>query len=153
MHGDFEVILSARTPSPTADNTPSPSEHNNLLQEDASTALVANRKWQRFAVDMSVEVRMTTQGPTRVVACEGHGTDISVGGLAVTTEIDLPVGAQVGVEFTLPFSDQSLMFRCFVRNRAGNCYGLEFIAENDDDYRMAGQLQETLAQISADAQT
>lgn len=153
MRHDFKLMFSSGTPSPIADNNLRPGEHNNPLQEDASSALVAKRKWQRFAVDMSVAVRMTTQGPTRAVACEGHGTDISVGGLAVTAGIDLPVGAQVGVEFTLPNSGQSLMFRCFVRNRAGNCYGLEFITENDDDYSKTGQLQEVLLQLSADAQT
>ena len=119
-------------------------EQKNAPEKDTKRALVAKRKWPRFAVDMSVEVRMTTQGPTRVLACEGHGTDISVGGLAVTADIDLPVGAQVGVEFTLPQSDQSLIFRCFVRNRDGNCYGLEFITENDDDYRKTGELQQHL---------
>lgn len=115
------------------------------LPADSKSALVAKRKWQRFAVDMPVEVRLTTQGPTRVVACEGHGTDISVGGLAVTADIDLPLGAQVGVEFTLPNSDQSMIFKCFVRNRHGNCYGVEFITENDDDYRKTGELQVILA--------
>jgi hypothetical protein len=120
--------------------------------EESKAALVAKRKWQRFAVDMSVDVRLTTQGPTRVVACEGLGTDISVGGLAVTADIDLPLGAQVGVEFTLPNSDRSLIFKCFVRNRQGNCYGVEFITENDDDYRKTGELQAIL-ETSAGANT
>jgi hypothetical protein len=125
---------------PLADGGSQLGERKTLL-EDSSAVVVAKRKWQRFAVDMSVEVRLTTQGPTRVVACEGHGTDISVGGLAVTADIDLPLGAQVGVEFTLPNFDHSLMFKCFVRNRHGNCYGVEFITENDDDYRKTGELQ------------
>ena len=114
------------------------------IPEDSKNSLVAKRKWQRFAVDMSVEVRLTTQGPTRVVACEGLGTDISVGGLAVTADIDLPLGTQVGVEFTLPNSDRSLIFKCFVRNRQGNCYGVEFITENDADYGQMGELQAIL---------
>jgi PilZ domain len=136
-----------------ADNGSRLGEQKNPLPQDTSAALVAKRKWTRFAVDMSVEVRVTTQGPTRVAACEGHGTDISVGGLAVTADIDLPVGAQVGVEFTLPYSDQSLIFRCFVRNRHGNCYGVEFITENDEDYRKTGELQAILATMNADAHT
>ena len=103
------------------------------------------RRWPRFAVDMPVHVRVTTQGPTRVVACQGKGTDLSCGGLAVTAEIDLPIGAQIGVEFIPPYSTQAIMFRCFVRNRDGFRYGVEFITENDDDYRKAGELQEGLA--------
>jgi len=115
-----------------------------------SIADVTKRRLPRFAVDISVQVQLTTQGPTRVVACEGHGTDISGGGLAVRADIDLPVGAQVGVEFTPPYSDQPMIFRCFVRNREGNHYGVEFITENDEDYRKAGELQEGLAAMNAD---
>jgi hypothetical protein len=115
----------------------------------SSIADVTKRRCPRFAVDFPVQVRLTTQGPTRVVACEGHGTDISVGGLAVRADIDLPVGAQVGVEFTPPHSDQPMIFRCFVRNRDGNHYGVEFITENDEDYRKTGELQAALAAMNA----
>ncbi len=115
----------------------------------SSIADVTKRRCPRFAVDFSVQVRLTTQGPTRVVACEGHGTDISGGGVAVRADIDLPVGAQVGVEFTPPYSDQPMIFRCFVRNRDGNHYGVEFITENDEDYRKAGELQAALAAMNA----
>ena len=109
----------------------------------------SQRRWPRFVVDMPVQVRVTTQGPTRVVACQGQGTDLSCGGLAVTAEIDLPIGAQIGVEFIPPYSDQPITFRCFVRNRDGIRYGVEFITENDDDYRKAGELQEGLAAMKA----
>ena len=114
---------------------PSPESHTHERQ----------RRWPRFAVDMPVHVRVTTQGPTRVVACQGKGTDLSCGGLAVTADIDLPVGAQIGVEFIPPYSNQTIMFRCFVRNRDGFRYGVEFITENNDDYRKAGELQQCLA--------
>jgi hypothetical protein len=113
-----------------------------------SVADVTKRRWPRFAVDIPVQVRLTTQGPTRVVACEGQGTDISGGGLAVRVDIDLPVGTQVGVEFTPPYSDQPMILRCFVRNRDGTCYGVEFITENDEDYRKTGELQAGLAAMN-----
>ncbi len=113
------------------------------------TTFQSKRRWPRFAVDMPVQVRVTTQGPTRVVGCQGQGTDLSCGGLAVTADIDLPVGAQIGVEFIPPYSDQPIKFRCFVRNRDGRCYGVEFITENDDDYRKTGELQEGLAAMAA----
>jgi len=106
------------------------------------------RRCPRFAADFVVHVRLRTQGPTKVLACEGQGTDISGGGLAVSADIDLPVGAQVGVEFTPPYSAEPMTFRCFVRNRDGNCYGLEFITENDEDYRKSGELQAGLAAMN-----
>ncbi|HTR24986.1 MAG TPA: PilZ domain-containing protein [Terriglobales bacterium] len=108
---------------------------------------VAKRRWPRYYVGMTVQVRVTTQGPTKVVTWKGQGTDISVGGLAVTLDSDLPNDVQVGVEFSLPYSDQRMSFRCFVRNRDGNRYGLEFITENDEDYRNIGELQAALAAL------
>ncbi len=103
------------------------------------------RRWPRFAVHMPVCVRVTTQGPTKVLACDGQGTDLSAGGLSVRANLELPVGAQVGLEFTPPFSDRTMIFRCFVRNRDGNRYGVEFITENDEDYRNTSELQAGLA--------
>jgi hypothetical protein len=117
--------------------------------ETEGVSFQGQRRWPRFAVDMPVQVRVTTQGPTRVVACHGQGTDLSCGGLAVTAQIDLPIGAQIGVEFIPPYSDQPITFRAFVRNRDGIRYGVEFITENDDDYRKTGELQEGLAAMSA----
>jgi hypothetical protein len=117
---------------------------------DRDLDVVAQRRSPRFAVDFRVQVRLTTQGPTKVITCEGQGTDISGGGLAVSADIDLPVGTQIGVEFTPPYSDRSITFRGFVRNRDGNRYGVEFISENDEDYRKAGELQAGLTAMNAD---
>lgn len=114
-------------------------------QRTENADFVAQRRWPRYCVGMTVQVQVTTQGPTRVVTWKGHGTDISAGGLAVTVGSNLPVGSQVGVEFTLPCSAQPMTFRCFVRNRDGNRYGVEFITENDEDYRHAAELQALLA--------
>jgi c-di-GMP-binding flagellar brake protein YcgR len=119
-----------------------------VAQKASSAEFVAMRRWQRFCVDMAVQVRVTTQGPTKVVTWEGQGTDISAGGLAIAVDSNLPIGSQVGVEFTLPNSDLPMTFRCFVRNRDGNRYGIEFITENDEDYRKTGELQATLAAMN-----
>lgn len=105
----------------------------------------AKRRWPRFFVDMPVQVRVKTQGPTRVYTWEGQGTDISCGGLAVTVAGDLPIGSQIGVEFTLPNSNRAMSFRGFVRNRDGQHYGVEFITENDEDYAKAADLQQQLS--------
>jgi c-di-GMP-binding flagellar brake protein YcgR len=115
--------------------------------------VAALRRWRRFHVDMAVQVRVTTQGPTRVASWEGQGKDISVGGLAVIFSGDLPLGSQVGIEFTLPNTDQPMSFRGFLRNRERNRYGVEFIAENDDDYRKIGELQAILEAMNQAAHT
>ncbi|MGD1216306.1 MAG: PilZ domain-containing protein [Terriglobales bacterium] len=150
MDRDLVLGSSSRMPSSIVDvDLSSAADHKSGRQGIGSTAPATKRRWPRFAVDIPVQVRLTTQGPTRVVACEGQGTDLSGGGLAVRADIDLPVGAQVGVEFTPPHSDQPMIFRCFVRNRDGNRYGVEFITENDEDYRKAGELQAGLAAMNA----
>lgn len=117
----------------------------NITRPAEDVDFVAQRRWPRYCVGMAVQVQVTTQGPTRVATWKGHGTDISAGGLAVTVDSNLPIGSQVAVEFTLPCSDQPMAFRCFVRNREGNRYGVEFITENDEDYRNAAELQAMLA--------
>lgn len=106
--------------------------------------LVAQRRWPRFCVDMPVRLTVKTQGPTKVLAWEGQGSDISCGGLAVTVKGDLPIGSQIQVEFTPPNSTRPMSFRCFVRNRDGHRYGVEFITENDDDYARGAELQSLL---------
>jgi len=103
------------------------------------------RRSPRFTADFPVQVRVTTEGPTKVIACDGQGTDISGGGLAVTADIDLHIGSQIRVRFTPPYGGEPMAFRCFVRNREGSCYGVEFITENDEDYQNAGELMTGLA--------
>jgi hypothetical protein len=127
---DHELHSAAACPSPVA--------------VDAAT----HRRWPRFAVDIPVQVRVTTQGPTRVISSIGKGTDISAGGLAVNAEIELPIGAQIGVEFTPPYANVPVVFRGFIRNRDGNRYGVEFITENDEDYRKQAELQQGLAAMN-----
>jgi len=105
------------------------------------------RRWPRYRVDIPVVI--ITQGPVRVVTREGRGMDLNVGGLAVVAPIELATGDQVAVEFTPPNCTGSVSFRCFVRNRNGNRYGLEFIAENDADYVKTGELQEGLERMAA----
>jgi hypothetical protein len=103
----------------------------------------AKRKWSRYRVNIPVVV--TTQTPIKVVTYEGRGSDLNGGGLAVEAAMDLAVDDQVAVEFTPPHSREPVIFRCFIRNRKDNRYGLEFIAENDADYVKTGELQEGLA--------
>jgi hypothetical protein len=125
----------------------SSSAHDSLQSDEVmeNKMFSKQRRWRRYPVDMSV--RIATHGPTRMQSCEGRGTDLSWRGLAVTAELDLEIGSQITVEFTPPFSDQAVTFRCFVRNRNGIHYGVEFITENDDDYNKAGELQHGLASM------
>ncbi len=148
--GGDEIIVTSDSDSPAAFDwsnrgvEPSPGARNLLDQVPLDSAFAAQRRFPRFLVDIPVQVLVRTQGPTRVVSGEGQGTDLSLGGLAVKVNLDLAVGDQVAVEFCPPYSDQPISFRCFIRNRHGASYGVEFITENDDDYRKTAQLQSAL---------
>ena len=102
----------------------------------------AERRWPRYNVDVPVQV--VTHGPTNAAIAQGRGSELNCGGMAVSGGIELPIGAQVEVEFTPPCSVQPVRVRCFVRNRQRYTYGLEFITENDSDYENVGQIEAIL---------
>ena len=100
------------------------------------------RRWPRHKIDVPVQV--VTHGPANVVIIQGRGSELNCGGMAVSGRVELAIGAQVAVEFTPPCSGQPVTVRCFVRNRQGYTYGLEFVTENDSDYESVAQVESTL---------
>jgi hypothetical protein len=108
------------------------------------------RRFPRYKVD--VPVRVITQGLTKVTIVQGRGSELNVGGMAVFAGIELSIGAQVIVEFTPPYSGQPIRVRCFVRNRAGYRYGVEFITESDDDYENVNRIETILRSMGSPVQ-
>jgi PilZ domain len=100
------------------------------------------RRWPRYRAD--VPVQLVTLEPTDVAVAPGRGSDLNCGGMAVSSRVELTIGAQVAVEFTPPHSAQPVRARCFVRNRHRDTYGLEFITENDSDYESVAQIEAIL---------
>ena len=103
------------------------------------------RRWPRYKVD--VPVRVVTQDPTKVAIVTGRGSELNNGGMSVFAGTELTIGAQVAVEFTPPYSSNPIRVRCFVRNRAGYQYGVEFITESDHDYRSVHQIEAVLGSL------
>ena len=85
----------------------------------------------------------------KVAIVQGHGSELNCGGMAVSGELDLPVGAQIAVHFTLPGLEQPIRVRCFVRNRQRHTYGVEFITESDADYKNVGQIEAILRRMES----
>jgi hypothetical protein len=108
------------------------------------------RRFPRYKVD--VPVRVITQGLTKVTIVQGRGSELNVGGMAIFAGIELSIGAQVIVEFTPPYSGQPIRVRCFVRNRAGYRYGVEFITESDDDYENVNRIETILRSMGSPVQ-
>ena len=108
------------------------------------------RRFPRYKVD--VPVRVITQGLAKVTIVQGRGSELNVGGMAVFAGMELSLGAQVIVEFTPPYSGQPIRVRCFVRNRAGYRYGMEFITETDDDYENVNRIETILRSMGSPAE-
>jgi hypothetical protein len=85
----------------------------------------------------------------KVAIADGRGKDLNRGGMAVFAGIELSIDEQVEVEFTPPYAGRPLRVKAFVRNRRGYVYGIEFITENDADYRNVGQLESMLKTLSS----
>ncbi len=102
------------------------------------------RRWRRLRIDLPVRI-LRRQG----AAIHGCGTELNGGGMRVFGVLDLSVGDEVGLEFTLPYWNQLLRLRAVVRNRSGYTYGLEFLTENDADYKAVGQLEFVLGQMGS----
>jgi len=105
------------------------------------------RRWPRYKID--VPVRVIKQGATKVSIVQGRGSELNNGGMAVFAGTELAVGDQVLVEFTPPYTGQPIRVRCFVKNRSGYRYGVEFITENDDDYESANRIETVLKSMAS----
>lgn len=107
------------------------------------------RRWERYKID--VPIRLIAQRPTKVAIVPGRGRELNRGGMAVFAGVELSDDELVAVEFTPPYAGQPIRVRGFVRNRKGYTYGIEFVTENDTDYRNVGQLETILKTLGAAA--
>jgi hypothetical protein len=105
------------------------------------------RRWPRYRID--VPVRLIAQRPTKVVIVQGRDRELGSGGMAVFAGIELCIDEQVAIEFTPPYGGQPIRIRAFIRNRNGYKYGVEFITENDAEYKNVGQLESILKNLGS----
>jgi hypothetical protein len=96
------------------------------------------RRWPRYKVEVPVQIIL--QRPAEPIT-HGLGTALNGGGLCISAPIDLQIGDQIGIEFSLPNCDELLRMRVRVRNRNGDHYGVEFRTETDDDHKCVGRIE------------
>jgi len=87
------------------------------------TPFPTTRLWPRYPVDLPVQV-VCRQGAQKLTV-PGLGTDLSRNGMALYAGLMLKAGDPIEVEFQIP---SRLRIVCIIRNRAGFCFGLEFLA-------------------------
>ena len=89
-----------------------------------NTSATNNRRWQRHpTVDLPVRILPCSRLPA--IATTGRGTELSQGGMALYTAVDLEPDDLIEVEFRIP---DLLRVMATVRNRSGYYFGLEFLA-------------------------
>jgi len=89
----------------------------------------SSRRWARYRVDVPLMITLRRFGKVTVV--EGRGSELNCGGMKVFLPADLLIGDQVAVEFTPPYSSQSVTLKGIVRNCHVYSYGVEFIRNQD----------------------
>jgi len=88
-----------------------------------NTSPTNTRRWQRHPMDLPLRILPCSRLPA--IAMTGRGTELSHGGMALHTGIDLEPDDLIEVEFLVP---DPLRVMATVRNRSGYDFGLEFLA-------------------------
>ena len=88
-----------------------------------NTSATNTRRWQRHP--MNLPVRLLPRNRLPAIAMAGRGTELSRGGMALYTGVDLEPDDLIEVEFMVP---DPLRVMATVRNRSGYYFGLQFLA-------------------------
>jgi len=89
-----------------------------------TTSHTNTRRWQRYPVDLPVRILPCSRLPATAVT--GRGTELSQGGMALHTGVDMEPDDLMEVEFLTPHPWKVM---ATVRNRSGHYFGLEFLAK------------------------
>ena len=110
---------------------------------DLTPTYLSKRRAVRYKLDVPLRVIVRKKETTLVR--DGRGTEISEFGMCVMAGVELGVGEEVEIEFTLPYSGEPIRVSGAVRNRKGYRYGCEFIpngqTEQQDVVRLCQALQ------------
>jgi hypothetical protein len=85
-----------------------------------------DRRFRRYRVD--IRLRLITGPANNHRTIFARGSNISEGGLRVFVPADLVLGELVTLELMLPYSEQKIVIRGFLRNREVFSYGVEYAA-------------------------
>jgi len=91
------------------------------------------RRWERHHVDLPVRIVVLNGLSTSAV--HGRGTEISMSGMAVHSTLSSKPGDRMQVQFQTNPSGVTAV----VRNRKGDCFGLEFLPQLSSGDRTLNQ--------------
>ena len=111
-----------------------------------STAYQNKRRSVRYKIDVPLRVILRKQETTLIR--DGRGTELGERGMCVLVGLELRVGGEVEIEFTLPYSSEPIRVSGAVRNRNGYRYGCEFIPESQEEQKDVARLRQILQTIA-----
>jgi hypothetical protein len=107
------------------------------------------RRWPRYRLD--VPLRVIVHGPGKTTVIVGRGNELNEGGMALTAGVELKLGDQTEIEFTPPYAGLPIRIRGVVRNRKGYRYGMEFVAESDQEQEQVLRWRTMLGVLSSES--
>ena len=113
-----------------------------------SPAYLSKRRAVRYKLDVPLRVILHKLDATLVR--DGRGTEISECGMCVMAGVELGVGEELEIEFTLPYTSEPIRVSGAVRNREGYRYGCEFIPEGQGERRDVARLRQVLQNFAGE---
>ncbi len=108
-----------------------------------------DRVFRRYNVDFLVHTKAWRGGTLEVT--EGHGTDVSQGGLALKTKAKLQIGETVTIEMTLPITGHQIRVTGSIQNEENGQYGVEFVGLGEMQRNAIDRLCATLEENNKNA--
>ena len=105
------------------------------------------RRSIRYKLDVPLRVILHKQDTALIR--EGRGTELSERGMCVMAGVELSIGKEVEIEFTLPYSGEPIRVSAAVRNRDGYRYGCEFITDGLGERKDVTRLRQALQTLGA----
>ena len=113
-----------------------------------SSTCQGRRRSIRYKLDVPLRVILHKQDAT--LLRDGRGTEISEYGMCIMAGVELKLGEEVGIEFTLPYSGEPIRVSGAVRNRDGYRYGCEFTLDDQGERKDVARLRQVLQTFAAE---
>jgi hypothetical protein len=114
-----------------------------------SPSYQGKRRSVRYKLD--VPLRVILHEPDRTLIRDGRGTELGEFGMCVLVGMELKVGGEVEIEFTLPYSGEPIRVSGTVRSRNGYRYGCEFIPDGQGARKDVARLRQVLQTFAANS--
>ena len=112
-----------------------------------SSSYPTKRRAVRYKLDVPLRVILHQEDKTLVR--EGRGTELGEFGMCVLVGMELKVGGEVEIEFTLPYLSEPIRVSGAVRNRKGYRYGCEFNPDGPGEQKNVERLRQALQTFAA----